>query len=388
LLEALTDIAPIGAFHVEGDDEFFPPQLFVEGFGKVPLPLTTAAAKTLIALAEPAPHGQGTKTVLDESIRKCRQIDASRFSLKSPDWMKYLERVTRHITRELGISCKVVAEPYKLLVYEPGGHFKPHRDTEKLDAMFGSLILSLPSSHTGGQLFIRHDGREHQVDFSRPGHDEEFRYAAFFADCEHEVKPVKSGYRCCLAYNLCLKDGDASQLNMTVSKYATALATPVHRLLKEIDHEESITVVLLSHSYTQANLAVKNLKGADQSQALALFAAAKQAGGNAYLCLLTLKQSGEMKFFDHDDYDEAAGTMGKIHEEVFTLSDFRDADDQPLDEEPFETSPNGLNIISKTPLCDNAPDDQEAGEYTGNAGCTLEYFYRRAVIVIRPGRED
>ncbi len=29
-------------------------------------------------------------------------------------------------------------------------------------------------------------------------------WAAFYADCEHEVKPISSGYRLCLVYNLTL----------------------------------------------------------------------------------------------------------------------------------------------------------------------------------------
>ena len=29
-------------------------------------------------------------------------------------------------------------------------------------------------------------------------------YAAFYADCQHEVRPLKSGYRLCLTYNVTL----------------------------------------------------------------------------------------------------------------------------------------------------------------------------------------
>lgn len=32
----------------------------------------------------------------------------------------------------------------------------------------------------------------------------ELSYAAFYADCEHEVRPVRSGYRLCLTYNMTL----------------------------------------------------------------------------------------------------------------------------------------------------------------------------------------
>lgn len=31
-------------------------------------------------------------------------------------------------------------------------------------------------------------------------------HVAFFADCEHEIKPILTGYRVCLTYNLVKKD--------------------------------------------------------------------------------------------------------------------------------------------------------------------------------------
>ena len=36
-----------------------------------------------------------------------------------------------------------IRELYKLLLYKTGGHFKAHRDTEKAEGMFGTLIVQL-----------------------------------------------------------------------------------------------------------------------------------------------------------------------------------------------------------------------------------------------------
>ena len=41
----------------------------------------------------------------------------------------------------------VDARLYKLLLYEPGSHFKPHRDSEKAAGMFATLTIMLPSSY-------------------------------------------------------------------------------------------------------------------------------------------------------------------------------------------------------------------------------------------------
>jgi hypothetical protein len=53
-------------------------------------------------------------------------------------------------------SAGVEARLYKLLIYEPGGHFLAHRDTEKEPGMFATLLICLPVvgghqvSHGGG----------------------------------------------------------------------------------------------------------------------------------------------------------------------------------------------------------------------------------------------
>lgn len=154
LLAALSGISGTGDFHSTGATPFFLPGLVVDGVGEIAFPLPAAQAKELIAVAGAAPYGKGAKTVHDESVRKCWQIDASGFSIKSPAWTKFLKKTIYQVRSDLGIVGKVSAKPYKLLIYGKGGHFKAHRDSEKLDAMFGTLIVALPSAHEGGRLFI------------------------------------------------------------------------------------------------------------------------------------------------------------------------------------------------------------------------------------------
>lgn len=86
-------------------------------------------------------------------------------------------------------------------MYAKGGFFLSHRDTEKAPGMFGTLVVALPSAHEGGDLVIRHGGVERVVGLAG---DEPsgVAWAAFYADCEHKVKPVTKGYRVCLVYNL------------------------------------------------------------------------------------------------------------------------------------------------------------------------------------------
>jgi hypothetical protein len=388
LLSALSSITGTGNFHAAGSAPFFLPGLQVKGLGELAFPLPASQAKELAALAEAAPYGMGEQTVVDEKVRKCWQLDASLFSIKSPEWKKFLKQTVDRIREDLGIKGKVSALPYKLLLYGKGGHFRAHRDTEKLDAMFGTLIVALPSAHEGGRLFIRHDGREIEVDFSQEAHRHEFQHAAFFADCEHEVEPVRSGYRCCLVYNLRLDEGNPDSLNLPLDAHARTLLAPLSALMNGTHGE--LSALLLEHGYTEANLSLRNLKGNDQARAQAFFAAAKEAGFVAHLGLVTYHQSGELeesgyrgrrKHWDDDDDDDSAdGTMGEIHEESLTIDHWRDGRDRRVVLGSYRIDDDV--ILSAEPLGNGEPDQKEAEGYTGNAGCTMDYWYRRAAIVL------
>ena len=65
----------------------------------------------------------------------------------------------------------------------------------------GSLVVSLPHPQSGGQLAVRHAGREISFDWGSEN-PTGIQWAAFYSDCEHEVLEVTSGHRITLAYNL------------------------------------------------------------------------------------------------------------------------------------------------------------------------------------------
>ena len=79
-------------------------------------------------------------------------------------------------------------------------------DTPRSESQFGSLVVSLPCQHKGGQLIVPHPG--HSVTFywgttdSSENANESIKWAAFYSDCEHEVLEVTEGHRITLTYNL------------------------------------------------------------------------------------------------------------------------------------------------------------------------------------------
>ena len=50
------------------------PTVRVEGAGTLSFPVPAAQIRALLEASEPAPYGKGTETVLDTSVRNCRQI--------------------------------------------------------------------------------------------------------------------------------------------------------------------------------------------------------------------------------------------------------------------------------------------------------------------------
>lgn len=91
-------------------------------------------------------------------------------------------------------------------VYQgPSGFFKPHVDTPRSELQFGSLVVSLPCYHEGGQLIVRQQGHSTVFDWSK--NDKDIQWAAFYSDCEHEVLEVTSGHRITLTYNLFVRRG-------------------------------------------------------------------------------------------------------------------------------------------------------------------------------------
>jgi hypothetical protein len=163
LAKLLSGVQRPGDFYAAGTAEIFSPSLEVEGVGVIALPLLQGQAEQLIKAAERAPYGRGEETVYDENVRSTWQIDAGRVRLRGRRWEQSLQHIVEQAAEGLGVSEPVQADLYKLLVYGEGDFFVGHRDTEKAPRMFATLVIVLPSIYTGGELIVRHQGREVQL---------------------------------------------------------------------------------------------------------------------------------------------------------------------------------------------------------------------------------
>ena len=131
-----------------------------------------------------------------------------------------LETALRVVARDLGteVDYEIKANLYKLLLYEPGCFFARHRDSERLDGMFATLVLELPSIYEGAELSVYSPltpGEKETYTFNGGGNAKSntkrrsnrlsspgLHFAAFYADCYHEVSKLTTGHRVALVYHL------------------------------------------------------------------------------------------------------------------------------------------------------------------------------------------
>jgi 2OG-Fe(II) oxygenase superfamily len=269
-LAFLNNIDPLGTFATSGTVRCAPSayqQVTVKGLGS-PLSLPLTDIEPLKAVATRAPYGRGEATLYDESVRKAWQVDASMVTVGDGGiWENTLKEVVCQACLELGITTtgfhatrKVHANLYKLLLYEVGGHFTPHRDTEKEDGMFGTLVIQLPSLFSGGDFTVEH-GEESKTFKQSINSGNAIKYIAFYADCVHQIHPVTSGARLRLVYNLVESGG--SQISPSNN---LAINSQLEAFVREWKATRNYTDRLgyhLRHKYTPHSFAIDSLKGRD-----------------------------------------------------------------------------------------------------------------------------
>jgi len=377
--------------------------LYVDGFGRVRFPLTPAKVRKLIELGVPARFGRGEETLTDPNVRDTWEIPKHLVSALWDD--RSLKDTLLTVKDELGLprQAELTAELHSFLVYEPGQFFLAHQDSEKDDAMIATMVVTLPSSYAGGELIV---GRGDELQSYR-GSRAEHTIVAFYADCRHEVLPVKSGYRITLTYNLLLRGdtgrpaGDAGTIAELTDLLGDHFSTPAPAYYRgPAADTPNRLVYLLDHEYTPRALGWGRLKGADAERVALLRAAADAAGCETVLALADIRtQHGASASYDGyrrgpwygDDYDDAEDTYDvepqdlEIHELIdsdVTLTHWTDADGIRLTETSLRVAAG--EVCATTPTDFLTPTESEYEGYMGNWGNTLDRWYHRAAVVVWP----
>ena len=266
--DILSSIESPGTFAVgkSCNSGFLMPGLQVNGVGPISLPLSNTDATKLAEVCLQAPFGRGSKTIVDKKVRNTLQLSPEHFQISNPSWGVQLKKLVKNVCTDLGVAATITVEAqlYKMLLYEKGSFFKKHRDSEKVAGMFGTLIITLPSTFEGGELVVEHNKKTKEFNFAK---DSAFssHYMSFYADCQHELNVVTSGHRLCIVYNLVKTGGYGS----------TPSAGAISNILKQLrlaskawgeDFNGSKMVYMLEHKYTPAGIrgsGSKKYKGTD-----------------------------------------------------------------------------------------------------------------------------
>ena len=388
LLNSLRSVERPGDFCVGGIQEVFMPTIDVDGVGRIAFPILPVQAERLAAIAEAAPYGRGEETVVDREVRTTWQIDSAKVRIGGRHWDKTLAGLVADIALGLGVSEPVAADFYKLLVYDTGSFFVDHRDTEKAPGMFATMVLVLPSTHSGGELVIKHLGREVVLD-PRPEEPSEIGFAAFYADCVHEVRPVKTGCRLTLVYNLRFV-GKRRPLKAPDYRAEHGRVVELLQNWASAEDEPDKLILPLEHAYTPAELSFSALKGADAGVGSVLVKAAAEADCDLHLALVSIEESGSAEHTGYysrrrrsrDDEDSEEFEVAEVIDRALFLSEWRrpDGSEAGFDDFPFAED----ELCPPDAFEDLMPDEEHFHEATGNEGASFERSYRRAGLVLWP----
>ncbi|KAG6910741.1 hypothetical protein DXG01_008273 [Tephrocybe rancida] len=383
------------------------PCLNIEGLGYIGLPLSTRDAQAIIECSAHAPFGHNQRTIVDTKVRDTWEIEPVKVKFDNPAWAQWIQSyVVTTVWQALGVAPASVAprcEFYKLLLYEVGSHFLPHQDTEKVDGMFATVIVILPSPYTGGEVHVSHSSSPKAIDLAAHSLFST-SVLAWYTDVTHEVKPLQSGYRLALSYNLVHSAPGIPRPTLPDMNTATMrLQHVLHKWHKSAYQQEEMDdnfiAYLLDHQYSEVNLraGIKTLKGSDAHLVTNLRTVAEELGYMVLLANLEYHVTGSADgdagygsyhrrgryggWGSSDDEGESTPGMDEIHETTLTLRNLVDLDGNSLVGAKSLGLSDG-NLIPKEPFEDATPDDTEYEGYMGNYAGSVEHYYRRTVVVI------
>lgn len=256
--------------------------------------------------------------------------------------------------------------------------------------MFATIVIVLPSEFSGGEVHVSHGKQQKVFDFS----DENLlstTVLSWYTDVVHEVKPITSGFRLALSYNLIhTPQAPHGKASVSLPPRLPHLDEPMQRLervlrgWKYADRHgvERATgqkppqklAYLLEHEYSHANLSFDELKGRDANRMLSLRDVCARVGFQLGLGSLDYTETGyavddgggrdDGWDDDEDDEDDEDVAMCEVEERSCVVQ--------------LISGPNGEcwgreeeldmeEVMVANGYWDKAgPDDQEYEGYQGN----------------------
>jgi hypothetical protein len=261
--------------------------------------------------------------------------------------------------------------------------------------MFATVVILLPSPYSGGQVHVSHASSTKILDMA-PTSLLSTSVLAWYTDVRHEVKPITSGYRLALSYNLIHTSRGVPKPSLpdmnTALKYLRHVLCKWRKGAYEIDADRDIIAYLLKHEYSEANLAfgAKTLKGEDAHKIANLRIVAEELGYMVCLAKLSYHVTGVAdddfgyrdrgwkrgrygySSYDHDDDDDGeVPSMMEVTETTLKVTNLVDLEGHLLLGQHTALPVDEHNLIPKDPFEDVEPDDKDYEGYMGNVSCSF-----------------
>lgn len=196
--------------------------------------------------------------------------------------------------------------------------------------MFATIVIVLPSEFTGGEAHLTHSGLTTKIDCS-PDSLLSTTALSWYTDVTHEIKPITSGYRLALSYNLIHTTNTLRPSLPSADGVVTKLRHILLSWKQQADFDPLMIIHLLEHKYS-LNLSGSALKGKDAHKVAILQALGQQHGFRLGLAQLQVYTRGQAEHHRrsrserlercyYDDYDE---------------DEDEDDDDDESDPDPFD----------------------------------------------------
>lgn len=263
--------------------EFANPGLQVLG-KPIALPLLPEQAKDIKLAFFTAPTDRGADSQTCSPDRSRWELEPVYFSTTNPAWQQSLDRIVRDLAESLGFQpSEVTLEPHKLLLCEKDSWCTPPKGLEQVQGVIGSLTLCLPTEHKGGAIHVWQNGTEISAGEHRlfpPSSNSvspfDMMACSWYWDVMHEIKPIDSGHRLFLVYNIISKTRSTSSAKL----FAQQEAAFANRMEEWRTHSPSVTklVYFLDKVYEGAGLSIDRLRGRDRAVCNVLRKAARRQG--------------------------------------------------------------------------------------------------------------
>ncbi|KAF7355229.1 Zn(2)-C6 fungal-type domain-containing protein [Mycena sanguinolenta] len=373
-------------------NEFPNPLLRLDSLGHIGLPLSSREAKHVINCCVQAPFGQGERTLVDKTVRDTWEMDASQIHFDNPAWKTFMNKFQPFVVNrtncyftKLDHSVSSLLCLFSLTLLSS---FLPHQDTEKTKGMFATIVVVLPSPFQGGAAHLSHGELSTIIDSSSQSLSN-VSVLAWYTDVMHEIKPVTSGYRLAISFNLIQTTNSRPTLPET-SDFLNKLRHVLLSWKRQPDSNVPAKLIyLLQYKYSLASFRGDCLKGGDAYKVAILEGLAKQLKFDVGLANVEchLAGYGDGGYGSEDDDDVG---MAEVEERNMSIGNLVDLDGRRIqheldcEEDDSEFCPKDLRHTIE----DGEPDEREYEGYQGNGAGSLELWYRRTVLVVWPHRRN